>query len=229
MLSQDEMKQKAGAYAAKFVSNGITVGLGTGSTANQFIIALAGRMKEGLQFNAVPTSLRTREIATQHGISLVEFDDAEKIHLSIDGADEISPQLNLIKGGGGAMLQEKMIAHTAERFIVLGDETKMVPQLGKFPLPVEVVPYGWTQVQRKIVTLGCKKVILRVRNEKTFITDHEHFILDCHFDGIPHPDELNAKIKSIPGVVDTGLFLHLAKTAVIAYPDGSIKEFSPAS
>lgn len=223
-LSQDEMKQRVGAHAATFVKNGMTIGLGTGSTANHLMYALAARMKEGLQFTAVPTSGRTRELAKQLGISVIEFDQADIIDLAVDGADEISPQLNLIKGGGGAMLQEKMIAHTAQRFVVIGDESKLVPHLGGFPLPVEVVPYGWNQVQRKIETLGCSSVVLRVRNEKTYVTDHQHLILDCHFNEIIHPDELNAKIKSIPGVVDTGLFLHLAKTAIISYPDGTVKE-----
>lgn len=224
MLSQDEMKQRVGIYAATLVRNGMTIGLGTGSTANALIRALADRMKEGLQFTAVPTSGRTRDLATQLGISITEFDDVTTIDLAMDGADEISPQLNLIKGGGGAMLQEKMIAHTAQRFIVLGDESKLVQRLGGVPLPVEVVPYGWNQVQRKIENLGCDKVVLRVRDGKTYVTDHEHYILDCHFHGIKHPDELNAVIKSIPGVVDTGLFLHLAKTAIISYVDGTVKE-----
>jgi len=226
MLSREEMKEKAGAHAAGFVLNGMTVGMGTGSTANHFIAALAARMKKGLQINAVPTSGRTRKLATQLGIPIVEFDEAETIHIAVDGADEISHGLQLIKGGGGAMLQEKMIAHTARRFIVIGDESKMVARLGKFPLPVEVVPYGWKQVQRKIEALGCGLVQLRVRNEKTFLTDHEHFILDCHFEGIPNPEELNSKLKSIPSVVETGLFLDLAKSAVICYADGTIKELT---
>lgn len=225
MLSPEEMKQKAGAYAASLVTSGMTLGLGTGSTANHFITAIAVRMKEGLRVTAVPTSGRTRKLATELGIPLTEFDDVEKIDLAVDGADEISEQLNLIKGGGGAMLQEKMIAHTAKRFVVMGDGSKMVKHLGRFPLPVEVVPYGWKQVQRKIEALGCESVILRVRDGKTFITDHEHYILDCHFHEITGPDELNAQLKSIPGVVETGLFLHMAKSAVICYPDGTIKVF----
>lgn len=224
MLSQDEMKQRVGKYAANLVKNGMTIGLGTGSTANALIHALAERMKEGLQFTAVPTSGRTRHLAMQLGISIIEFDDVTTIDLAMDGADEISPQLNLIKGGGGAMLQEKMIAHTAQRFIVLGDESKLVQHLGGVPLPVEVVPYGWNQVQRKIESIGCDKVVLRVRDGKTYVTDHAHYILDCHFDGISNPDELNGMIKSIPGVVDTGLFLHLAKTAIISYADSTLKE-----
>lgn len=224
MLSQDEMKERVGMHAATFITNGMTVGLGTGSTANYLIRALAARMKEGLLFTAVPTSAKTRDLATQLGISVIEFDQATKIDLGLDGADEISPQLNLIKGGGGAMLQEKMIAHTAERFIVMGDESKLVKHLGRFPLPVEVVPYGWNQVQRKIEKFGCGSVVLRVRDGKTYITDHQHFILDCHFNEIINPDELNGMIKSIPGVVDTGLFLGLAKTAIISYEDGAVKE-----
>ncbi|RYG28287.1 MAG: ribose-5-phosphate isomerase A, partial [Chitinophagaceae bacterium] len=117
----------------------------------------------------------------------------------------------------------------AERFVVMGDESKLVKHLGKFPLPVEVVPYGWNQVQRKIEMLGCDKVVLRVRDGNTYITDHQHFILDCYFSAIQHPDELNAMIKSIPGVVDTGLFLHLAKKAIISYADGTVKEIGVES
>lgn len=225
MLSAEEMKQKAGAHAATLVTDGMTLGLGTGSTANHFIKAIAARMKQGLRVTAVPTSERTRSLAKELGIPLTEFDDVVSIDLAVDGADEISKQLNLIKGGGGAMLQEKMIAHTANRFVVMGDGSKMVEHLGRFPLPVEVVPYGWKQVQRKIEALGCEKAILRVRNEKTFVTDHEHFILDCHFHEILHPDELNAKLKSIPGVVETGLFLNLAKNAIICDQDGTIRIF----
>lgn len=226
MLSPDEMKEKAGAYAAALVTPGMTVGLGTGSTANHFIKAVAGRMKEGLSISAVPTSVKTRELATSLGIPVINFDEAETIHFSVDGADEISEQLNLIKGGGGAMLQEKMIAHTARRFVVIGDESKIVKYLGKFPLPVEVVPYGWKQVKRKVEALGCRNVELRVRNEKTYITDHDHFILDCNFDEILDPGELNARLKSIPGVVETGLFINLAKSAVICYADGTVKELT---
>ena len=223
-MNQDQVKQNVAKYAAEFVTGGMTVGIGTGSTAYHLLIALAERMKQGLQFRGVPTSSQTLQQATQLSIPMIDLDEAEKIDIAIDGADEISPELNLIKGGGGAFLQEKMVAFAAEKFIVIGDESKIVERLGKFPLPVEVVPYGIKRMMRHIEALGCRQASVRRRNNEIFITDHGHYILDCHFNSITDPNALNARLKEIPGVVENGLFIQITATAIIGYADGTVKE-----
>ena len=225
-MNQVEIKQNVAKYAADLVIGGMTVGIGTGSTAHHLLVALAERMKHGLQFRGVPTSSQTLQQAKRLNIPMIDLDEAEKIDIAIDGADEISPELNLIKGGGGAFLQEKMVAFSAEKFIVIADESKIVESLGKFPLPVEVVPYGIKRMIRQIETLGCKQVLVRRRNNEIFITDHGHYILDCHFNSISDPHHLNTHLKEIPGVVENGLFIRMAGTAIIGYADGTVKEIS---
>ena len=223
MTTTDEIKQKVAKHAAEFVLDGMTVGIGTGSTARHLLYALADRIRQGLKFVGVPTSAQTLQQARELNIPMIELDEAETIHLAIDGADEISPELNLIKGGGGAFLQEKMVAFAAQQFIVIADESKMVDLLGKFHLPVEVVPYGLKRITQYIEALGCKKVLLRHRNNEIFITDHGHYVLDCHFKTITDPQHLNEKLKEIPGVVENGLFLQMADVAIIGYADGTVK------
>ena len=225
-MNQDQLKQNVAKYAAGFVDAGMTVGIGTGSTAHHLLIALAERMKQGLQFRGVPTSSQTLQQAIRLNIPMIDLDEAEKIDIAIDGADEISPELNLLKGGGGAFLQEKMVAFAAEKFIVIADESKLVERLGKFPLPVEVVPYGIKRIERHIEALGCKQASIRRRNNEIFITDHGHYILDCHFNSIADPHILNTRLKEIPGVVENGLFIRMAGTAIIGYADGTVKEMS---
>lgn len=223
-MNSDDIKKMLGTQAAKYVKPGMTVGLGTGSTANHLIHALAQRVQEGLQFTGVPTSATTKQFAEQLGIKVMELNEATIIDLAIDGADEVSRELNLIKGGGGAMLKEKMVAFAAKRFVVMADETKMVHQLGRFPLPVEVVPFGWKKVQYYVENLGCKQVELRIRNNNIFISDEGHYIIDCAFKSIPDPALLNRQLHSIPGVVDTGLFVDMAHCVLVGYADGSLKE-----
>jgi ribose 5-phosphate isomerase A len=223
-MTTDEIKQAVARRAAAYVTEGMTLGIGTGSTANHLLHALADRMKEGLQFTGVPTSIQTEKLALELKIPVVNLDVATDIQLAIDGADEVSEHLDLIKGGGGAFLQEKMVAFASHKFIVIGDESKLVKTLGKFPLPVEVVPYGIERIKRHIANLGCKHVSLRYRNDKIFISDHGHYVLDCHFESIPDPIKLNMQLKNIPGVVETGLFLQMADVALIGYHDGSIRE-----
>ena len=229
IMNSEQIKQQLGIKAAEMVQDGTTIGIGTGSTANYFILALGERVKKGLNIRGVPTSDSSKLLAEESGIPTLDLNDAETIDIAFDGADEINDSLDLIKGGGGAMLQEKMVAFAARHFIVMADESKMVQQLGKFPLPVEVVPYGWKKVKLYIEAMGCKQVTLRIRDENVFITEHEHYILDCHFNTIPDPDTLNQQLHSIPGVVETGLFLHMAKDVLVGYADGTTKLIHRAS
>ena len=225
MFSVDQIKQNLGRQAVQFVQPGMTVGIGTGSTANWFIHFLAEKIQNGLDCRGVPTSQQTKLLAEERGISIVELNEVNQIDLTIDGADEINPLLQLIKGGGGALLQEKMVAVASQKLIIIADETKMVSQFGKFPLPVEVVPYGWKQTKKQIEGLGCKNAMIRATEGKIFITDHGHFILDCHFQKIEDAALLQTQLNNIPGVVDNGLFIDLADGALIGYGDGTIKEF----
>lgn len=213
-----------GAGAAALVEQDMIVGIGTGSTAEPFIRALAERVKAGLQIVCVPTSSASRALAESSGITLKTLNEVERIDLTIDGADEIDPSLQLIKGGGGALLQEKMVAAASNRLVIVADHSKLVQQLGKFPLPVEVIPYGWKQVQKKIELHYNIKAVLRLKDNKTLQTDHGHYILDCHFQEIENAKELNTALHDIPGVVETGLFIRMAGDALIGYPDGTVKK-----
>lgn len=223
MSDNNSAKQQAGEHAATLIKDGLTVGIGTGSTVYFFIQALAKKVKEGLHILGVTTSQQSQKLATEFGIPLIDFDDADPIDITIDGADEIDTNLELIKGGGGALLQEKMVAAASKILIIIADESKLVTDLGKFPLPVEVIPFGCKQTMKHIAALGCKQMELRKREEKIFISDHGHYILDCYFEKINDPLQLNEQLNNIPGVVENGLFINLAKSAIIAYKDGTVK------
>jgi ribose 5-phosphate isomerase A len=223
MLSQDEIKKQLGRYAADLVPANTTIGMGTGSTVYWLIQELGLRIQQGFSIKIVSTSLETKKLAIDAGITTVELNDVDSLPLTIDGADEINPQFQLIKGGGGALLQEKMVAAASEKLIIIADEKKYVDHLGKFPLPVEVIPSGWKQVQRKIADLGCKKIELRKKENKLFITDNGHNILDCFFEKIENAAELNITLHLIPGVVETGLFIDMNPTVIIGYADGRIE------
>jgi ribose 5-phosphate isomerase A len=226
MLSTNQIKQMLGREAANLVQPGMTVGLGSGSTAYWFIIALAERVREGLECRGVPTSKRTEDLAREQQIPLIALDEAVTIDLAVDGADEVSEQLQLIKGGGGALLQEKMVADSSDRFVVIADETKFSRHLGKIPVPVEVIPYGWKHVKKKIEKLGCSNAALRHSNDQVFVTDHGHYIIDCHFGEINYPATLHSKLNNLPGVVDNGLFINLADATLIGHADGTITEYT---
>jgi ribose 5-phosphate isomerase A len=223
MLSTDEIKQLAGEAGAELVKEDMVVGLGSGSTVFYLIQALAKKVKNGLNCLAVPTSTQTRLLALQQNIPLTELNEVPAIDLTIDGADEIDASLNLIKGGGGFLLQEKMVAAASRRLVIIADNTKLKPVLGNFPLPVEVIPYGWKHVQRHIHALTRTRSALRMRDNKPYVTENGHFILDCHFQKIEEPFVLSNNLNMIPGVVETGLFLNMCEKALIAYPDGSLK------
>lgn len=220
MLSQEEIKQLLAKQAAQLVQNNMTVGIGSGSTVYWLIIELGEQVKNGLFFRAVPTSKKTAALAAQHNIPLAELNDVTTIDITIDGADEIDPHLQLIKGGGGALLQEKMVADASRELFILADHSKLVQKLGKFPLPLDVIPFGWKQVQRHIVEMYQVEAVLRMQNDQPFITDHGHYILDCPFQHIEQPDELTFELNNITGVVDNGLFINMADIALIGFPDG---------
>lgn len=223
MFSHEEIKKRVGEYAADYVEQGMTVGLGTGSTVYWLLQELGKRVQQGLSFRAVPTSRQTQTLATELGIPLVDLNNVDQLVLTLDGADEIAPGLQLIKGGGGALLQEKIVAAASKQLIILADESKMVNVLGRFPLPVEVITFGWKQVQKKITQqLGCQLVEQRMKNGEVFVSDHGHYILDCHFSQITDIPELNEALHAIPGVVETGLFPSMADIAVVGYADGRI-------
>jgi ribose 5-phosphate isomerase A len=221
---KDLMKKNVGEYAATFVQPGTVIGIGTGTTAYWMIMTLGRQVKQGFVLTAVPTSRQTEQLAREQGIPLTTLNDVDRLALTIDGADEVDPALQLIKGGGGALLQEKMVAAASERMLVIADEQKMVSRLGKFPLPVEVIPFGWKQVQRKIAALGCPQSVLRLKDGQPLITDNGHFILDAHFGEIDDAHALGEALHDIPGVVEHGLFIGLATEILVGYADGSVKE-----
>ncbi|MBK5272233.1 MAG: ribose-5-phosphate isomerase RpiA [Bacteroidia bacterium] len=222
----NKIKQQLGKEAALLVQSDTTIGIGSGSTVFFFIEALAQRVASGLKCLSVPTSEQSRLLAHQNGIATVTLNDVDEIVLTIDGADEIDPQLQLIKGGGGALLQEKMVAAASKQLIIIADNSKLVSQLGSFPLPIEVVPYGWKQVQHYIQKMYSIRCELRIKNNETYITDHRHYILDCHFQRITDLVNLNNELHQIPGLIETGLFINMADMAIIGYPDGTIKQFN---
>jgi len=223
MLTQEEIKKQLGKYAADLIPANTTIGLGSGTTIFWLISELADRVQRGLNLRVVPASNETKRLAEGAGITTVELNDVASLPFTIDGADEIDENFQLIKGGGGALLREKMVAATSEKLIIIADENKFVSQLGRFPLPVEVIPWGWEPVQKKILAMGCKKTELRKKSAQPFISADGHYILDCHFEEINDAVALNASLHLIPGVVETGLFLNMTYAAVIGYADGRIE------
>jgi ribose 5-phosphate isomerase A len=225
MLSQEEIKKKVAAYAANFVLPGMILGLGSGTTVYWLIRELDKRIREGLEVTAVPTSKQTGELAKEAGIHLGDLHSIDRLILTIDGADEIDPKGQLIKGGGGALLQEKMVAAASGELIIIADSSKLVEQLGRFPLPVEVIPFGYKQVMQHITrSTPCKNVTLRQQKDHPLITDHQHYILDCAFERIDDAIALNNLLHGIPGVVETGLFINMMNKAIIGYEDGRVEE-----
>ena len=227
MASSEEIKKNAGIYAADFIKNEMAIGLGTGTTVYWLILELGKRMEQGLKVTVVPTSEQTKQLAKKAGIILCDLNNVDRLAVTIDGADEIDPQGQLIKGGGGALLKEKIVAAASDKLIIIADSSKLVKQLGKFPLPVEVVPFGHQQVMHQIMQSGlCKKVSLRKKNDEIFITDLNHYILDCECEKIKDASSLNNALHLIPGVVETGLFINMASKAVVGFEDGRIEVIS---
>ena len=216
-----QMKIDAAAEALKHVENGMRLGIGTGSTAEEFVRLLAEKVAEGLSVRGVPTSERTARLCLELGVPLNSLDELPELDLTIDGADEVDSELRLIKGGGGALLREKIVAAASHRMIVIADESKVVQTLGSFPLPIEVNPFGLmatrVAIEKVATRLGLKSDIAqRGQNGTPFRTDGGHFILDASFGLIPDAEALANGLNTIPGVVEHGLFINLASLAIIA-------------
>lgn len=221
----DQYKKLAAERAADDVTSGMRLGIGTGSTAEFFVHALARRVQDGLDVIGVPTSERTRELASSLGIRLTTLDELPELDLTVDGADELDPHLSLIKGGGGALLREKIVASASASMIVIADGSKEVATLGRFPLPIEVVPFGLEATRRAILKvfedLGLPlNMSLRGGLAQPFVTDGGHFILDAQLESIPEVQALGDRLVAIPGVVEHGLFIELATKAYVAGTDG---------
>ncbi|MDB5053447.1 MAG: rpiA [Bacilli bacterium] len=221
-----DVKRIAAESAVEYIKDGMIVGLGTGSTAYWAIQKIGDRVKEeGLNIKAIATSKHSENIAKELGINLITFSEIELIDITIDGADEVDKQLNLIKGGGGALLREKIIAAVSKRFIVIIDESKLVDQLGKFSLPVEIVKFGFEIAMKQLLKLGCEPK-LRASVNKPYVTDNGNYIIDCDFGNIDRPEELHNLINLIPGIVDNGLFIKMAEQVIVGYKDGTVKKLN---
>ena len=226
----DKAKFVAARRAADFVEDGMRVGLGTGSTAAWLVRCLGEMVREdGLKFKGVPTSTRTAELARDVGIEVISLDEARWLDLTIDGADEFDADLNLIKGGGGALLQEKIVATASDRMVVIADIGKQVDTLGAFPLPVEVIPFGWqtTQalVEETLISMDVlgRDTTLRMNGEAAFVTDEGNYILDLHLKRIGNPRQLALVLNQMPGVVENGLFIDICDTVVLGFGDGRVE------
>lgn len=225
-MSPDDLKKLAAARALELVRPGMRLGLGTGSTAKHFVDLLGARVAEGLDVLCVATSEATQAQAESLAIPMSTLDETPELDLTVDGADEIGPDLSLIKGGGGALLREKIVAAASARMVVIADESKYVGMLGRFPLPIEVVPFGLAATRRAIeaaaAASGCAgpALLRRTRDGHVFVTDGGHWILDASLERIPDPRALAERLVAVPGVVEHGLFIGLAQTAVLAGPNG---------
>jgi len=222
-MTSDAQKRAAAARAVEFVRPGMRLGLGTGSTARHFVELVGERVRAGLDIIAVPTSEVTRADAERAGIRLTTLDETPALDLTVDGADEIGPDLSLIKGGGGALLREKIVAAASARMIVIADDSKLVDTLGRFPLPVEVAPFGFAATMRAVELASDRagKAVLRCgKDGHAFVTDGGHWIIDVALGRIDEPKALAQRLAGIPGVMEHGLFIGLAQAAIIAGPDG---------
>lgn len=215
-MGNDLEKEAAARASLQFIRDGQVVGLGTGSTAAYFIQLLAQEVKKGLQIRGIPTSLRSQELALSLGIPLTTLDECQEIAVTVDGADEVDPQLRLIKGGGGAMLREKIVASATKQLVIVADASKRVPALGRFPLPVEVIRFAQALVAKRIAALGAEVELRRGADGQPYVTDENNHILDCSFGQIVDADELARQLSAMPGIVEHGLFIGMASVALFA-------------
>jgi ribose 5-phosphate isomerase A len=222
-MAKDQEKEAAARASLEYVRDGQVVGLGTGSTAAYFIKLLGEKVKQGMRVRGIPTSVRSGELALQLGIPLTTLDECQEIAVTVDGADEFDPKLRLIKGGGGALLREKIVASASRQMVVVTDASKQVEVLGKFPLPVEVIPFAQALVAKRIAALGAE-VGLRPGNAgEPYLTDQQNYILDCHFGQIRDAEGLARQLSDMPGVVEHGLFIGLASVVLVA-KNGKVEE-----
>jgi ribose 5-phosphate isomerase A len=223
----EAQKRQAAALAVEWVRPGMRLGLGTGSTAKHFVELLAERVRGGLKVVGVPTSETTRADAQRLGVTLTTLDETPELDMTVDGADEVAPDLTLIKGGGGALLREKIVAAASTRMVVIADESKWVQTLGRFPLPIEVMPFGFAVTRRAVeaaaTASGCPgRTTLRLgKDGHAFVTDGGHWILDAALDRIADPKMLASRLSAVPGVVEHGLFIGMAQAVILAGPAGA--------
>jgi ribose 5-phosphate isomerase A len=231
--AQDEAKRAAAAQAIeRFLKDGMTIGLGSGTTSRWFVRILGQRVSEGLRVTGVPSSKSTGQLAEEVGVSLADLNDVGQLDLTIDGADEIDGKGQMIKGGGANLLWEKIVASASNKMVAIVDESKLVDSLGRFPLPVEVIPFAWRSTERHMRKvfrdsgLGDPDIEMRGGLEKPLVTDSGHYLLDCHLKQIANPESLGEKLKQIPGVVEHGLFIGIATDAVVGHPSGQTEVLS---
>jgi len=215
-MANEQEKETAARSSLRFIQDGQVVGLGTGSTAACFIKLLAEKVKNGLSIRGIPTSIQSHDLALSLGIPLTTLDECQEIAVTVDGADEVDPKLRLIKGGGGAMLREKIVASATKQLVIIADGSKQVPVLGRFPLPVEVIPFAEAVVAKRIRALGAEVWLRKAPDGRPFITDQENHILDCRFGAIRDAEGLSRQLNDIPGLVEHGLFIGLASVALFA-------------
>jgi len=220
-LEKEELKRLAGEKAVEQVEDNMVIGLGTGSTIEYSLKKLGELVKSGLKIKGIPTSVHTQRIAKEYNIPLTTLEENPVIDLTIDGADEVDSELNLIKGGGGALTREKIIAFNSKKVIIVIDDSKIVKALGiDFALPVEVLRFGWTSTKKALEEFSCNVELRKVMGDEPFITDNSNYILDCDFDRIDNPEQLEKDINNIPGVVENGLFVGLADEVIVGGKQG---------
>ena len=220
-MEKEELKKLAGEKAVDYIEDGMIVGLGTGSTVEYTLKKLGKLVKSGLKIKGIPTSVHTKRIAIEQEIPLTTLEENPVIDITIDGADEVDSNLNLIKGGGGALAREKIIAFNYKKVIIVIDDSKIVKALGiDFPLPVEVLKFGWTSTKKTLEELNCIVELRKIMGNEPFITDNSNYILDCEFDKIDEPEQLEININNIPGVVENGLFIGLVDEVIVGGKQG---------
>jgi ribose 5-phosphate isomerase A len=215
-MANDQEKEAAARASLRFVKDGQVVGLGTGSTAAYFIKLLGEKVKNGLRIRGIPTSVRSKELALSLGIPLITLDECQEIAVTVDGADEVDLRLRLIKGGGGALLREKIVASATKQLVIVADTSKQVTVLGKFPLPVEVIPFAQAVVAKRIAALGAEVRLRTQPDGQPYVTDERNHILDCHFGQIPDVEGLARQLSDMPGIVEHGLFIGMASVVLVA-------------